>query len=120
MQQSTYKWIYLFEYITGGGGENIEWDWFNAKVNLIPSKLCSPKSFIGYNIRLISKGNLYAPFISCWYKIIERTDEDGEIYTVPVKVGSKIIPDKHDTLRRVFDREIQKTLLKWLIKINKE
>jgi len=48
------------------------------------------------------------------YKIVERTDDDGEVYTVPVKVGSKIIPDRRDSLRRVFDREVQETLLAWM------
>lgn len=53
------------------------------------------------------------------YKIVERTDKDGEVYTVPVKAGSKIIPDRRDTLRRVFDREIQETLITWLKTIKK-
>ena len=53
------------------------------------------------------------------YKIVERTDDDGEVYTVPVKVGSKIIPDRKDSLRRVFDREVQETLLAWLKTIKK-
>ena len=48
------------------------------------------------------------------YKIVERTDDDGEVYTVPVKVGSKIIPDRRDSLRRTFDREVQETLLAWM------
>ena len=52
------------------------------------------------------------------YKIIERTDENGEVYTVPVKNGSKIIPDQKNSLRRVFDREIQKTLINWLSKLS--
>ena len=51
------------------------------------------------------------------YKIVERTDDDGEVYTVPVKAGSKIIPDRRDSLRRVFDREVQEALLTWLKKI---
>ena len=46
-QQSIYKWIYLFGNITGEVGANIVCNWFNAKVNLIPSIYCSPKSFIG-------------------------------------------------------------------------
>ena len=53
------------------------------------------------------------------YKIVERTDKDGEVYTVPVKAGSKIIPDRRDTLRRVFDREIQEALITWLKTIKK-
>jgi hypothetical protein len=53
------------------------------------------------------------------YKIVERTDDDGEVYTVPVKVGSKIIPDRRDSLRRVFDREVQETLLAWMKTIKK-
>ena len=53
------------------------------------------------------------------YKIIERTDDDGEVYTVPVKAGSKIIPDRRDSLRRVFDREVQETLLAWMKTIKK-
>jgi hypothetical protein len=52
-------------------------------------------------------------------KIVERTDDDGEVYTVPVKAGSKIIPDRRDSLRRVFDREIQETLLAWMKTIKK-
>ena len=53
------------------------------------------------------------------YKIVERTDDDGEVYTVPVKAGSKIIPDRRDSLRRVFDREVQETLLAWMKTIKK-
>ena len=53
------------------------------------------------------------------YKIVERTDDDGEVYTVPVKVGSKIIPDRRDSLRRTFDREVQETLLAWMKTIKK-
>jgi len=51
------------------------------------------------------------------YDIIERVDEAGETYRVPVKSDSKIIPDQKNSLRKVFDREVQKTLLKWLSKI---
>ena len=54
------------------------------------------------------------------YSMIERVDDDGDVYVVPVKKGSKLIPDRRDSLRRVFDREIQKVLLKWLIKQSKE
>ena len=50
------------------------------------------------------------------YKIIERVDEDGESYVVPVKPDSKYIPEAKNMLRKVFDREIQKTLLTWLLK----
>ena len=53
------------------------------------------------------------------YKIVERTDDDGEVYTVPVKVGSKIIPDRRDSLRRTFDREVQEALLAWMKTIKK-
>lgn len=53
------------------------------------------------------------------YKIVERTDDDGEVYTVPVKVGSKIIPERRDALRRTFDREVQETLLAWMKTIKK-
>jgi hypothetical protein len=51
------------------------------------------------------------------YKIVERTDDDGEVYTVPVKIGSKIIPDRRDSLRRIFDQEVQETLINWLISL---
>ena len=51
------------------------------------------------------------------YKIIPRTDEEGEIYYVPVKKESKLIPDSKNTMRKVFDREVQQTILKWLKKI---
>ena len=51
------------------------------------------------------------------YKIIPRTDEEGEIYYVPVKKESKLIPDSKSSMRQVFDREVQKSILKWLKKI---
>ena len=51
------------------------------------------------------------------YRIVERVDEDGEVYSVPVKPGEKMISERRDSLRRVFDREIQETLIKWLKKI---
>ena len=49
------------------------------------------------------------------YKIVERVDENGETYLVPVKSESKYIPDSKNMLRKVFDREIQRTLIKWLL-----
>ena len=49
------------------------------------------------------------------YKILERVDENGDTYLVPVKIGSKYIPDSRNSLRKVFDREIQVTLIKWLL-----
>lgn len=58
--------------------------------------------------------------VSKGFKMIERIDEDGEVFSVPVKPGAKIIPDRRDSLRRTFDREIQKTLLKWLLKVESE
>ena len=52
------------------------------------------------------------------YKIVERIDEDtNDIYPVPVKPGTEVIPEKRNELRRVFDMEIQKVLLKFLFKI---
>lgn len=53
------------------------------------------------------------------YRIVERTDDDGEVYSVPVKVGSKVIPDSKSALRKVFDREVQETLITWMKSIKK-
>ena len=77
--------------------------------------------FISRPLGILWDDDLIEEFLeSLGYKIVERVDEDGEPYTVPVKPGSKLIPDRKDSLRRVFDREVQKTLLKWLIGINED
>lgn len=75
--------------------------------------------FISKPLGIIFDNDLIEDFlVGRGYKIVERTDDDGEIYTVPVKVGSKIIPDRRDSLRRVFDREIQEVLMKWIKSIS--
>ncbi len=74
--------------------------------------------FLSRPLGIIFDEDLIEEFLmSRGYKIVERTDDEGEVYTVPVKSGSKIIPDRRDSLRRIFDREVQESLITWLKQI---
>ena len=74
--------------------------------------------FLSRPLGILWEDSLIEKFLQAkGYKIVERTDDDGEVYTVPVKVGSKIIPDRRDSLRRIFDQEVQETLINWLISL---
>ena len=74
--------------------------------------------FLSRPLGILWEDSLIEKFLQAkGYKIVERTDDDGEIYTVPVKIGSKIIPDRRDSLRRIFDQEVQETLINWLISL---
>lgn len=100
------------------GGEENDWDGeeggcdvYDAVMNAI---------FLSRPLGILFDEDLIEDYLTCrGYKIVERTDDDGEVYTVPVKVGSKIIPDRRDSLRRTFDREVQETLLAWMKTIKK-
>jgi hypothetical protein len=102
------------------GGEENDWedneddghcDVYDAVMNAI---------FLSRPLGILFDEDLIEDYLTCrGYKIVERTDDDGEVYTVPVKVGSKIIPDRRDSLRRTFDREVQEALLAWMKTIKK-
>jgi hypothetical protein len=101
------------------GGEENDWageeeggcDVYDAVMSAI---------FLSRRLGILFDEDLIEDYLTCrGYKIVERTDDDGEVYTVPVKVGSKIIPDRRDSLRRTFDREVQEALLAWMKTIKK-
>ncbi len=72
--------------------------------------------FVSRPLGLIWDEDIIVDFLKAkGYKILERVDEDGETYLVPVKSESKYIPDSRNSLRKVFDREIQVALIKWLL-----
>ena len=72
------------------GGEENDWDGegeggcdvYDAVMNAI---------FLSRPLGILFDDDLIEDYLKFRnYKIVERTDDDGEVYTVPVKIGSKI------------------------------
>lgn len=100
------------------GGEENDWDGEEGSCDVYDAVMSA--IFLSRPLGLIFDDDLIEDYLqSRGWKIVERTDDDGEVYTVPVKVGSKIIPERKDALRRTFDREVQETLIAWMKTIKK-
>lgn len=53
------------------------------------------------------------------YRIVERTNENGDTFTVAVKPNSSYIPNESKSnIVDVFEEEVQSTLLNWLKNIS--
>ena len=101
-----------------GSGDNEELDGFDEDGPCDVYNAVMGAIFISRPFGILWDDDLIEEFLVYkGYKIIPRTDEDGDIYYVPVKKESKLIPDSKSSMRQVFDREVQKSILKWLKKI---
>ena len=100
------------------GGEENDWESDGSPCEVYDAVMNA--IFLSRPLGILWEESMIEKFLQAkGYKIVERTDDDGEVYTVPVKVGSKIIPERRDALRRTFDREVQETLLAWMKTIKK-
>ena len=100
------------------GGEENDWDGEEGGCDVYDAVMSA--IFLSRPLGILWDDDIIEEYLKFRnYKIVERTDDDGEVYTVPVKIGSKIIPERRDALRRTFDREVQEALLAWMKTIKK-